>query len=416
MADQFVIVGGGLAGATAAQTLREEGFAGSIVLVGAEPERPYERPPLSKAYLMGSSDRDSTYVHPADWYAAHDVTMLTGVRATSIDPAAHTVQTSDGAWLPYTKLLLATGSTPRRLPVPGAELDGVHYLRTLADADRLSAGLAGNPRVVVIGGGWIGLEAAAAARAANAEVTLIESATMPLQRVLGRAVAEIFVDLHEANGVRILTGTSVEEIRGANRVESVQLADGTTLPADVVVIGIGVWPNVDLAMDAGLAVDDGVLTDASLRTSDPDIYAAGDIASVAHPTLHRRLRVEHWANARETGATAAKAMLGQPAEHDRIPYFYTDQYDLGMEYRGHAEPGDFDQVVFRGSTKVVDGSSPSVIVFWLRDSRVLAAMNVNSWDDGPQLERLVHAGQSGQPVDPERLADPGVPLADLLNS
>jgi 3-phenylpropionate/trans-cinnamate dioxygenase ferredoxin reductase subunit len=267
--------------------------------------------------------------------------------------------------------------------------------------------------VVVIGGGWIGLEVAAAARAAKAEVTLVEAATMPLQRVLGRSVAQIFVDLHEANGVRLLTGASVQELRGGDRVESVVLADGTTLPADVVVVGVGVWPNVELAVQAGLAVDDGVLTDASLRTSAPDIYAAGDIVSAEHPVLGRRLRVEHWANARETGATAAKAMLGQPVVHDRMPYFYTDQYDLCKEYRGHAEPGGYAEVVFRGSTKVVDGTCPSFMAFWTRESRVLAAMNVNSWDDGEALENLVHGGHSGKAVDLDRLADLAVPLASL---
>lgn len=414
MTDPLVIVGGGLAGATAVQTLREEGFAGPIVLLSAEPERPYERPPLSKGYLMRTAERESVFVHPTDWYGTHDVTLLTGVRATALDPAAHVVGASDGTRVRYSKLLLATGSTPRQLPVPGADLDGVRYLRTLADADALASRLVAGARVVVIGGGWIGLEVAAAARAAQAEVTVIEAATMPLQRILGRVAAQIFVDLHEANGVRILASTSVRELRGAGRVESVVLADGTDLPADVVVVGIGAWPTVDLAMAAGIEVDDGVPTDASLRTSAVDIYAAGDIANVRHPVLGRSLRVEHWANARETGATAAKAMLGQPVAHDRMPYFYTDQYDLGMEYRGLAEPGAYDRVVVRGSTTVVDGRSPTAVLFWTKDSRVLAAMNINSWDDGPALERLVHAGHSGQGVDLDRLADPAVPFNDLL--
>lgn len=413
MTDQFVIVGGGLAGAVAVQTLRAEGFAGQIALLCAEPERPYERPPLSKAYLMGTAERGSVFVHDAQWYTEHDVTLLTGVRATAIDLEAHEVQTSEGARLQYAKLLLATGSTPRRLPVPGGDLDGVRYLRTLADAEALRARLVAGAQVVVIGAGWIGLEVAAAARTAGAEVTVVETATLPLQRVLGRAAAQLFADLHEANGVRILTSTSVREIRGSGRVESVVLADGGELRADVVVVGVGAWPDVEVAAQAGLAVDDGVLTDASLRTSSPDVYAAGDIASFDHPVLGRRLRVEHWANARETGETAAKAMLGQPVVHDRLPYFYTDQYDLGMEYRGHVEPGTYDQVVFRGSPKVVDGKSPTVTVFWTHGSRVLAAMNVNSWDDGPQLERLVHAGHSGRPVDLDRLADLHVPLESL---
>jgi len=410
MPEPFVIVGGGLAGAVAAQTLREEGFTGPLVLIGAEPDRPYERPPLSKGYLAAGSDRDSVFVHPAEWYAEHDVQLLTGVRVTALDPVAHTVATSDGRRLGYAKLLLATGGTPRTLPVPGADLDGVLSLRTLADADRLAARLASDARVVIVGGGWIGLEIAAAARTAGAQVTVLETAAMPLQRVLGREVAQVFVDLHEANGARILTGRSVQAVHGTDRVETVELTDGTVLPADLVVVGIGVWPSIDLAVDAGLDVRGGVLTDASLRTSNPDIFAAGDIAEFHHPMLGRPLRIEHWANARNSGATAAKAMLGQSVTHDTVPYFYTDQYDLGMEYRGHAEPGGYDRVVFRGSSQLTEGKTPSFLVFWTQDGRVLAAMNVNAWDDGEDLERLVRAGYSGQRVDLDRLADPETPL------
>lgn len=414
MTDEVVIVGGGLAAALAVQTLREEGFTAPVTMLCAEPDRPYERPPLSKAYLMRSAERESVFVHPADWYETHNVTLLTGVRATALDPTAHVVQTSEGARLAYSSLLLATGSTPRPLSVPGADLDGVRYLRTLADCDALAARLVAGARVVVIGGGWIGLEVAAAARTAQAEVTVVEAADRPLQRVLGPVAAQVFVDLHTAHGVRILTNASVRELRGAGRVESVVLADSTELPADVVVVGIGALPNVDLAVAAGIEVTDGVATDASLRTSAADVYAAGDIANVRHPVLGRYVRVEHWANARETGATAAKAMLGQPVTYDRMPYFYTDQYDLGMEYRGYAEPGAYDRVIVRGSLAVVDGHSPTAVVFWTKDSRVLAAMNINSWDDGPQLEQLVHAGHSGRSVDLDRLANPDVPFDDLL--
>jgi NADPH-dependent 2,4-dienoyl-CoA reductase/sulfur reductase-like enzyme len=413
MPDPFVIVGGGLAGAVAAQTLREEGYAGPLVVVGAEPDRPYERPPLSKGYLTGAQDRESVFAQPADWYVNNDVRLLTGVRATAIDPAGHTVAIDGGEQLRYVKLLLATGSTPRTLPVPGADLDGVLCLRTLADADRLAPRLSADARVVVIGGGWIGLEVAAAARAARAQVTLVEATAMPLQRVLGRKVAETFVELHEANGVRILSGRTVQALHGTGKVAAVQLADGTVLDADLVVVGVGVWPNVELAAAAGLHVRDGVVTDASLRSSDPDIFAAGDIAEFEHPLLGRSLRVEHWANARNSGAVAARAMLGQPAVHDGIPYFFTDQYDLGMEYRGYAEPGGYDTVVFRGSPRIDDGKTPSFVAFWTRDARVVAAMNVNSWDDGEHLEQLVRAGHEGQQVDLDRLTDPAVSLASL---
>jgi 3-phenylpropionate/trans-cinnamate dioxygenase ferredoxin reductase subunit len=413
MTDPFVIVGGGLAGAMAAQTLREQGFTGPLVIVGAEPERPYERPPLSKGYLTGQQERESVFVHPADWYAEHDIALLTGVRVAAIDSDAHTVATADGP-LRYSKLLLATGSTPRTLPVPGADLAGVHCLRTLADADQLAPFLVKDAPVVIIGGGWIGLEIAAAARAAQAAVTVIETAAMPLQRVLGRDVAQVFVDLHQANGVRILSGRAVQALHGTDRVEAVELTDGTVLPAALVVVGVGVLPNVELAEQAGLAVRHGVVTDASLRTTDPDIFAAGDIAEFHHRLLGRPLRIEHWANARTSGATAAAAMLGQPAAHDSVPYFFTDQYDLGMEYRGHAEPGGYDRVVFRGSPRITGaGTTPSFIAFWTRDARVLAAMNVNSWDDGDHLERLVRAGLSGQPTDLDRLGDPTSALPEV---
>lgn len=415
MTDPFVIVGAGLAGAMAAQTLRDEGFSGEIVLIGDERERPYERPVLSKAYLTGDQPRQAAYVHPAEWYAEHGVTLLTGTPATVVDPVGHTVTVADGTRIRYGKLLLATGSAPRTLPVPGADLDGLVYLRTLADADRLSSCLVAGARVVIVGGGWIGLEVAAAARTAGAEVTVVEVAALPLQRVLGREVGRIFADLHQARGVRILTGVSTRKLRGAGRVESVVLADGTELPADVVVAGVGVWPNVDLAVNAGLEVGDGIATDASLRTSDADIFAAGDIASSDNPTLGRALRVEHWANAREGGIAAAKAMLGQQVIYDAVPFFYTDQYDLGMEYRGHVEPGGYDRVVFRGRTDLTDGT-PSFLAFWTHGGRVLAGMNVNVWDEGDNIEQIVRAGHGGQPVDLDRLADPAVPLATLLGA
>jgi NADPH-dependent 2,4-dienoyl-CoA reductase/sulfur reductase-like enzyme len=409
MSDQFVIVGGGLAGAQAAQTLRAEGCADPIVIIGAETERPYERPGLSKGFLTGTEPREKLFVHPPDWYAEHEVSLRSGVTATAIDPARHVVHLADGEPVPYTKLLLATGATPRRLPVPGADLDGVLSLRTLADAERLAARLVRDAHVVVIGGGWIGLEVAAAARLAGADVTVLEATQLPLQRVLGQDVARVFAELHRANGVRLMTGVSVSRLHGTGAVESVELGDGTRLPADLVVVGVGVSPNVDLAEAAGLDVHDGVLTDESLRTVAPDIFAAGDIANAYHPMLGRSLRTEHWANARYGGRAAGKAMLGLDVVYDRVPYFYTDQYDLGMEYRGHADPGE--RVVFRGSTDPVDGKTPTFSAFWTRDGRVLAGMNVNSWDDGKDIERLVRAGHGGHPVDLDLLVDTAVPLS-----
>ena len=407
----FAIVGAGLTGAKAAEELREAGFTGRIVLVGDEVERPYERPPLSKGYLLGTEPRDKAYVHEAGWYAAHDVELLLGVRATALDTSAHTLSLDGHEPLRYDKLLLATGSRPRLLDVPGADLSGVRYLRTLPDADALTKNVPGAGRVVVVGAGWIGLETAAAARTHGAEVTVVEMDRAPLRRVLGDEVAEVFADLHRAHGVVFRFGVGVREFRGSDgRLASVVLTDGTELPADLAIVGIGIAPVTELAEAAGLVVDNGIAVDASLRTSDPDVYAAGDVASAVHLVLRRRIRVEHWSNALNGGKAAARAMLGEPVVYERIPYFFTDQYDLGMEYSGWVEPGGYDAVVFRG-----DRAGGEFTAFWLRDGRVLAGMNVNVWDVQDQIQALVRAGYAGKAVDPARLADPEVPLDSLVS-
>jgi 3-phenylpropionate/trans-cinnamate dioxygenase ferredoxin reductase component len=402
----YVIVGASLAGAKAAETLRAEGFDGRLVMIGAESERPYERPPLSKDYLLGKAERDTIYVHPAQWYAEHEVDLRLGVAATGLDPAGHEVTLADGSRVGYTKLLLTTGSSPRRLPAPGADLDGVLYLRSVQDSDRLRAAFAGASRVAVVGGGWIGLETAAAARSAGAEVTVLEAAELPLLRVLGREVAEVFASLHRDHGVNVRTGVQVAEITGAGgRADGVLLGDGSRVAADVVVVGVGITPNIQLAAQAGVKVENGVMVDERLRSSDPDIYAAGDVACAFHPLLRRHIRVEHWANALNQPLTAARAMLGQDVAYDRVPYFYTDQFDLGMEYSGHVDPGGHDRVVFRG-----DVPGREFLAFWLAGGRVLAGMNVNIWDVNDQIAALV---RSGKPVEAARLADPDVPLEAL---
>ncbi|MEV4132385.1 FAD-dependent oxidoreductase [Dactylosporangium sp. NPDC049742] len=413
MADErtFVIVGASLAGAKAAETLRAEGFTGRIVLIGEETERPYERPPLSKGYLQGDKDaREKAFVHPESWYAENGVDLRLATRVTRVDPSAHTVTLDGVDELHYDKLLLTTGSRVRTLDVPGADLTGVRYLRTVDESDALLAHLGSAERVVVVGAGWIGLETAAAARKHGAAVTVVEVADLPLQRVLGDEVATVFADLHRANGVEFRFGASVAEFRGADgKLRSVVLADGTELPADVAVVGVGIQPNTELAVDAGLEVDNGILVDAALRTSDPDIYAAGDVVNLDHPGLRRRVRVEHWANALNGGKVAAKSLLGD-ATYDRVPYFYSDQFDLGMEYSGFVAPGGYDRVVFRGGTSVADG----FIAFWVQDGRVLAGMNVNVWDVTDDIQALVRAGWAGTAVDLVRLEDPKVPLGELL--
>ena len=401
----YVIAGAGLAGAKAAETLREEGFDGPVVLIGDENELPYERPPLSKDYLMGKAERDSIYVHPRDWYREHDVDLRLGAAVTGIDRERHEVTLADGSRVGYGKLLLATGSSPRRLQVPGDGLSGVHYLRTVGDSDRMRQAFQGAERVAVIGAGWIGLEAAAAARTAGAEVAIAEMAELPLLRVLGREVAEVFAGLHRANGADLRMGVGVDEITGdGGRATGVRLSDGSHIPADAVVVGVGITPNTQLAEVAGLEVGNGITTDASLRTSDPDIFAAGDVANAYHPLLKAGIRVEHWSNARNQPQTAARAMLGQQAVYDRLPYFYTDQYDLGMEYSGYVEPGGYDEVVFRG-----DEQRREFVAFWLSEGRVLAGMNVNVWDVNDAVQALIRRGGT---VDTARLANPDIPLEE----
>jgi 3-phenylpropionate/trans-cinnamate dioxygenase ferredoxin reductase subunit len=399
----FVIVGGGMAGAIATQTLREEGFDGKITLLGQEPNAPYERPPLSKDYLQGKADRDSIFVHPEPWYAEHAVELSLGSTVTSLDPASRTI----GDRLSYDKLLLATGSKPRRLDVPGADLDGVYYLRNVEESDWLKIEFAQANRVVIIGAGWIGLETAAAARAAGLDVTLLVSGDLPLQHVLGPEAALIFDELHRSHGVDLRYRTTAVELTGRHgRVTGVMLSDGTRIDADMIIVGIGAVPRTEIAADAGLKIDNGIVVDEHLRTSDPDIFAAGDIARTYNPRLGRHIRVEHWANARRQGVVAAKAMLGQDAADVRPSYFFTDQYDLSMEYTGDIGPAGYDRVIFRRHA-----DSDQMIVFWLSEQRVQAGMNINIWDVADDIERLI---QSARPINADDLADPAIPLASFV--
>lgn len=396
----FVIVGASLAGAKAAETLRSEGFDGRVVLIGEEPVRPYERPPLSKDYLRGEKGFDDAAVHPADFYDAQAIELYQSTRATSLDVGAHQVVLSSGERVGYDRLLLATGAAPRRLSVPGAELDGVCYLWSIADSDGLRRALEARPQVVVIGAGWIGAEVAASARQLGAEVAMVELAAVPLERVLGLEVGAIYRDLHAEHGVDLHFGVGVEAIVGSGGVEGVRLSDGTTLPAQVVVVGVGVGPRVELAQAAGLDVDNGVVVDEHLRTSVADVYAAGDVANAFHPRYGTSIRLEHWSAAFNQGPVAARNMVGIPTVYDRTPYFFSDQYDLGMEYRGWAPA--FDRVVFRG-----DPASRQFIAFWLHRNRVVAALNANIWDAGDVIEAMLAAGN---PIDPDRLVDLGVDL------
>jgi 3-phenylpropionate/trans-cinnamate dioxygenase ferredoxin reductase subunit len=400
-----VIVGAALAGAKAAEALRAEGFEGRIVLIGQEPELPYERPPLSKDYLRGESPREKARVLPDDYYSAHDVELRTATTVERIDTGKGEAVLATGECVPYDRLLLATGAEPRRLSLPGSELEGVHYLRDLADADRLAARLNEGGRVVVIGGGWIGAEVAASARQKGLEVTIVEQSDVPLERVLGREVGEVYAQIHRDHGVELVTGAALESFEGSGRVDRVTLAGGTTLAADFVVVGVGVSPRTELAEQAGIAIDNGILTDERLETSETGVFAAGDVANAFHPFYDRHLRVEHWANALNQPAVAARAMLGKPASYDRLPYFFSDQYEVGMEYNGYATV--WDEVVFRG-----DPAGREFIAFWLEGGRVVAGMNVNVWDVGDPTKALI---RSREPVDVARLRDPAVPLEELTS-
>ena len=400
----YVIAGASLAGAKAAETLREEGFDGDIVLIGAELERPYERPPLSKGYLLGNDERDSFYVHAVSWYVEHAVDLREGVTVTAIDRGTATVATSGPAGdgeLSYDKLLLATGASPRRLNFPGSDREEVLYLRTIADSDRLRSAFQPGTRVVVAGAGWIGLETAAAARTAGCTVTVLEPQPGALHDQLGPELGAVFADLHRAHGVEFRFGEKAVEFRPG----MVSTSGGAEVSADVLVVGIGAAPNDDLAARAGLETGNGVLADEALRTSDPNIFAAGDVAKSFHPLLGRRVRVEHWANALNGGPAAARSMLGQSVSYDPVPYFYSDQYDLGMECAGLPSPGYYDQVLYRG-----DRDALEFIAFWLSDGAVIAGMNVNVWDVNDDIQALI---RSGRPIDPARLTNPDIPLTDL---
>ncbi|KHK98621.1 pyridine nucleotide-disulfide oxidoreductase [Microbacterium mangrovi] len=400
-----LIVGGGLAAATAAETLRTEGYDGDITIVTEEGHPPYQRPPLSKGYLAGREGLDAVILHPRHWYADHGMTLRTETTVVTIDPDAHRVELGDGERVAYDALLLATGSSPRHLPIPGADLPGVHTLRRLDDADALASALrAGGRRLVLVGSGWIGLEVAATARELGNEVTVLERDPVPLAPALGVRLGAEFARLHTEHGVDLRTSVGVEGIAGTDRATGV-VVDGETVPADLVLIGVGAVPNTGLAERAGLQVDRGILTDASLRTSAPDVFAAGDVANAWHPVLGGRLRSEHWANARTAGPVAARAMLGQDAVHDGIPYFYTDQYDLGMELSGYAPLMSDAELVIRG-----DLAAREYIAFWVRENRVVGGMNVNVWDVNEKIQDLVRA-QS--PVDAAALADPSVALEEL---
>jgi 3-phenylpropionate/trans-cinnamate dioxygenase ferredoxin reductase component len=399
----FIIVGAGLAGARAAAALRGEGFDGRLILIGDESERPYERPPLSKDYLRGELKK-RPYVHPQGFYAEHEIELWTSTRVSGIDAGLRELLLEGDHRLGYDRLLLATGARPRRLDVAGADLAGIQYLRTVADSERIGERIESGQRLVVVGSGWIGAEIAASARQKGCEVTMLEMTSLPLERVLGHEVGRIYLDLHRDHGVEFLPETTVERFEGNGSVERVITRDGASIETTFVVVGIGVAPRTGLIEHAGLRVNNGVVVDEELQTSAPGVYAAGDVANARHPFYGRHIRVEHWANALNQGPAAAKNMLGMAEPYEEIPYFFSDQYETGMEYSGYAS--DWDEVVFRG-----DVGDREFVAFWLKDERVVAGMNMNVWDVSDPIRELI---RSRRPIDPRQLADPDTLLADLL--
>jgi 3-phenylpropionate/trans-cinnamate dioxygenase ferredoxin reductase component len=404
----FVVIGGGLGGAKAAEALREKDFDGQIIICAEEDHLPYERPPLSKEFLAGKKSLDDFTVHDSTWYRENEIDLRLNARVLSVDRAAHTVELPDNTRVEYDKLLLATGSRSRRPPIPGSDAAGVHYLRTFEDALALNSALAEGSSLAVVGAGWIGLEVAASARQRGVNVTVVETAKLPLVGAVGEEVGAVFAALHRDHGVDLRLDSEVKQIATADgKATGLRLGDGSSVAADAVLVAVGAQPNIELADQAGLSTGDGgLLVDASLRTSDHDIYAVGDIAAAEHPLFGSRIRTEHWANALKQPAVAAAGMLGEKAEYTELPYFFTDQYDLGMEYAGYAPT--YNRVVFRGD---VDGRE--FVAFWLdADDRVLAGMNVNIWDVLDDVKSLI---RSRTTVDPDKLADPQAPLGELVS-
>jgi 3-phenylpropionate/trans-cinnamate dioxygenase ferredoxin reductase component len=401
---EFVIIGGGVAAGKAAEGLRAAGGDGAAVVLTAEPELPYERPPLSKEFLRGEVGRETTSTHDEAWYRDHDVEVLLATRASTVDPATRTVTTEVGDQLRYGRgLVLATGAQPNRLGLPGEDLDGVFYLRTIDDSERLRAAISRAESMVVIGGGFIGAEVAASATQMDTRVTLLERGDTVWTRAVGPEMGRFFEAFLRDRGVHVRTRTRAERIEGRDQAEAVVLPDGSRLHAEVVVIGVGVHPDTELAERAGLRVDDGILVDERLRAAE-GVWAAGDVANADHP-LFGRIRIEHWAEALNQGLLAGRNLAGADDRYDRVPYFFSDQFDLSLSYLGHVR--EWDELVVRGSQDVAD---PRFVAWYLHHGTPRAALIVNEWDAEDPVREVIRAGQ---PADPARLHDLGVDLAGL---
>ncbi len=403
-AETCVVVGANMAGASAAETLRKSGYAGAITLLGAEPELPYERPPLSKEWLRGTTPTAKLHPRDATFYAEQRITLRLGTQAVALDTARHTLTLADGSTLPWDHLVLATGTVPRTLTVPGADLPGIHLLRTLADGRAIQAELQAGRRLVVIGAGFIGAEMAASARAMGLAVTVIEVLPVPLRRVLGDELGQIYADLHRAHGVDMRLGTGVAAFVGDDHVAAVITDQGDRIACDLVVVGVGVRPATDWLADSGVALENGILTDQYCATNIPGVVAAGDVANWWHPLYGTRMRLEHFDNALKQGAAAARTLLGQPEEYAPIPYFWSDQYDVHMQYLGYA--ATWDRIIHRGDVAGYNGS-----VWYMRNDVPQAALLLNRQREMVTARRLLATRTA---VDSTTLADPNHDLRALL--
>lgn len=399
----IVIVGASLAGATAAATLREEGFEGRVVLVGEESQPPYERPPLSKEYLWGEQPFEKALVHPVGFYEAQEIETRLGVRATRVDPSDRVVELEEGERIPYHKVLVTTGSRNRRLPIPGTDLEGVLDLRTVADADGIRAEVAPGRRAVLVGMGFIGAEVAASLRQMGLEVAVVQRGAVPLSRALGSEVGRVLAEIHRDHGVEMHFGEGVSILEGSQRVQAVRTTGGLTLPCDFVVAGVGVEPVTEVVAEAGVEIEDGIVVDELCRTSVEGIYAAGDVTSYHHPLFGRRIRVEHWDHAMKHGAAAARSMLGKGTPYAEVPWFWSDQYDHNLQYAGF-HTGE-EELVVRGSLE-----DRSFVVFFLRQGTVVAAVAL---DRGRDLRRAMELIRAGTRAEPDLLGDEGVDLREL---
>ena len=404
MPNAYVIVGASLAGATAAVTLRQEGADGTITLIGAEKKAPYERPPLSKAYLRGETPFETALVRPPAFYAEQGIETIFGCRAVRIDASGRFVELDDGRRVPFDRLLITTGGRNRRFSVAGADLDGIYNLRTVQDADRIRAETIAGRRVVVVGMGFIGSEVAASLRQKDLDVVAIEPSKTPLARVLGEDVGQRLADLHQGHGVRTVFEDTVVAFEGTSRVERVLTKGGRRLECDFVVAGIGIEPVVDLLDGSGVQVDNGVVVDEYCQTNVSGVYAAGDVANHYHPLFKRRIRVEHWQNAIKQGAAAARNMLGRHVAYDEVHWFWSDQYDANLQYAGFHSA--WEQLVVRGRL-----GSDSFLACYVNEGRIDAAVALNRAKD---LRRVMPLIKARRPIDLEQLRDDSVDLRSLL--